>query len=100
MSKKINLETILDQFDKHKCISEAQKSDILPAMMEACRQTLELASETAKIESVFDDNGELNNISDSVYKPHPYNKRLDEHIHINKKSILDTIKQIKMYEIN
>lgn len=68
---------------------------ILEAMKEACRQTLKLAAENAKMEVILDDTGELISLESLVFKPHPYNKRLDEDIHINKQSILNTIKQIE-----
>ena len=65
------------------------------AMLEFGKQLLELAAENAKIESIFDDNGEVNEISGHIFKPHPYNKRLDENIYVNKQSITNTIKQIQ-----
>ena len=86
--KSINLETILDQFDKHKTISEAQKSDILPAMMEACRQVIKLATENSRLKIEYGYSGNTGS---------EYNS---EDIVIDKQSILDTINQIEIYEVN
>ena len=87
MEKKINLKGILDKFDKYNCISEAQLSDIIPAMKEACRQVLELAAENATIEEVF-------GVSDT-YIPEKYHYCESEVIGVSVKSILNTIKQIE-----
>ena len=48
MKKTINLLEILKSCDKYNCISEAQKTDVIAAMKEACKQILELAAENAK----------------------------------------------------
>lgn len=68
---------------------------ILLAMKKACEKTLELASKCAKLESRFDDTGEISEISECIYKPHPCDKHLDENIIVNKQSILNIINQIK-----
>jgi hypothetical protein len=97
----INLEEILFSIIPKKIKNEGfgfgdvDEKYILLAMKKACKKSLELAAKNVKIESVFDDTGEISEISECIYKPHPYNKRLDENIRINKQSILDTINQIK-----
>lgn len=68
---------------------------ILLAMKEACKKSLELAAKNAKLESRFDDTGEISEISECIYKPHPYDKHLDENIFVNEQSILNVINQIK-----
>ena len=106
MSKrKINLEEIIKPYRKYLVEGiEGYKNisgngmfvgDVLAAMKEACKQALELAAENALVESIFDDNGEINEVLESMYKPHPHNKRLDENIHVNKQSILYTINQVE-----
>lgn len=87
MEKKINLKDILDKFDKYNCISEAQLSDIIPAMKEACRQVIELAAENATIEEVF-------GVSDT-YTPEKYHYCEGETIGVNVRSILNTMNQIE-----
>ena len=75
--KEINLEEILDNYIGFKIKNEEIKQLNLLAMKEACRQTLELAAENSEFYS-FDTPKELQNIKE-----------------INRRSILDTINQIK-----
>lgn len=91
MKKEINLEEILrnkigylgNENNLTKLISErAVGSEVLSAMKEACKQTLELASERAKIIS--------GSHPDSKYDTRPVFT-----YEVDKQSILDTIKQIE-----
>lgn len=61
---------------------------VLSAMREACKQTLELAAENAKIsiQYIGEDGLEITNTLNSVF---------DKNYLIDKQSILDTINQIK-----
>ena len=92
MSKTINLEEILrnkigymgNEPKLTKLVSErATGFDILSAMKEACKQTLELAAENAEI-------GEVHEVSESIHGGAGYT-----YCEINKQSILNTINQIE-----
>ena len=88
--QEINLEEILSFGETYeKDCNTVSVNDALIAMKEACNQTLELAAENAEIEGF-------------EYKEdwmiEPFNMRQDELgniVAISKKSILDTIKQVK-----
>lgn len=82
--KTINLEEILFKHDKYNDISVELESSILSAMKEACEQALELASENAGVEV----ESKMVNIPNGA----KYNT---QRMIVNKKSILDTINQIK-----
>lgn len=93
--KTINLEEILSKHDKYNDISVELESSILSAMKEACKQTLELASENAETTYMcscgsIDFNPTSDGWSCKVCGKDP----LPE-IEVNKQSILDTINQIK-----
>ena len=89
--KKINLEEILTLYVDDivedvtevgliKVVKEgAQVPDILLAMKEACRQTLELAAENAKVEDEYDNEGNYLCSGNTV----------------KRESILDTINQVE-----
>ena len=87
MSKEINLYLILEGelSGRHNAIVDDTpllKEYILDAMMEACKQTLELAVENAE--------GDIQRGYESS----------DDKIVINKQSILNTINQIKLWKRN
>ena len=98
-SDKINLEEILKKeliptvFDGS---SELTFNATINAMKEACRQTLELAAENAKVESknYFEASKEelINGID--VYFNEIDDRPTNIHI-VDKQSILDTIKQVE-----
>lgn len=91
MKKKIKLKDILEGFDKYNCISEAQLSDIIPAMKEACRQVIELAAENATIDWI-ENNKKLTSDSDYSFRD---NDGIWCKINISEESILNTINQIE-----
>ena len=88
MSKEVVLESILDQFIGIKTTTDRKKELILSAMRESCKQTLELAAENAKL-NVGTESGIVT--IESGYMD--YNS--ESHVYINKRSITDTINQIK-----
>ena len=79
---KINLEEILKRFSHvdHGAVEDFWFTEnVIKAMKEACRQTLELAAENAKI------------CTDTMCSPY----REDWVKYVDKQSILDTIKQVE-----
>ena len=82
--QKINLEEILSYGETYeKNCSTISVNDALIAMKEACRQTLKLAAENAKIKiDMVPYGGNTNNPLVPSYS-------------VNEQSILDTIKQIE-----
>ena len=93
-SDKINLEEILKRFSHvdHGAIEDFWFTEnVIKAMKEACRQTLELAAENADMNEDFG-GGEIYNITE--YKVYNDNDR-SRLISVNKQSILDTIKQVE-----
>ena len=88
MKKVVNLTEILEKCDKYSSISEAQKTDVIAAMKEACKQTLELAAERAAI--LIEDSS-----PDFYYTTDKYNNE-DEIVTVSKKSILDTFNWIEI----
>lgn len=80
--RKINLEEILKRFSHvdHGAVEDFWFTEnVIKAMKEACRQTLELAAENAKI------------CTDTMCSPY----REDWVKYVDKQSILDTIKQVE-----
>lgn len=89
---KINLEEIYNRFDYISRVETDSsnidfKGNMIKAMKEACRQTLELAAENAKIIVVEGGFMEINRGMETESYPTKYV--------INKQSILDTINQIE-----
>ena len=81
-SDKINLEEILKRFSHvdHGAVEDFWFTEnVIKAMKEACRQTLELAAENAEI------------CTDTMCSPY----REDWVKYVDKQSILDTIKQVE-----
>ena len=87
MKKTINLLEILKSCDKYNCISEAQKTDVIAAMKEACLQILNLAADKAAML-----------VDDSSGEPYLTNEYRDEYekVTIDKNSILDTFNYIEV----
>lgn len=87
MKKTINLSEILKSCDKYNCISEAQKTDVIAAMKEACLQILNLAADKAAML-----------VDDSSGEPYLTNEYRDEYekVTIDKNSILDTFNYIEV----
>lgn len=88
MIKEVKLESILDQFIGIKTTTDRKKELVLGAMREACKQTLELAAENAKItiQYIGDDGIDVTNVLKGIF---------DKNYLIDRQSILDTINQIK-----
>ena len=77
--RKVNLEEILNNTIDLSSYTLQFRNSIKKAMKEACRQTLELAAENAKI------------CTDTMCSPY----REDWVKYVDKQSILDTIKQVE-----
>ena len=87
MKKTVNLSKILENCDKYHCISEAQKTDVIAAMKEACLQILNLAADEATM-LVDDSSGE-------AYLTDKYSDGYEK-VTIDKNSILDTFNCIEI----
>ena len=93
-SDKINLEEILKRFSHvdHGAVEDFWFTEnVIKAMKEACRQTLELAAENAKINWV-ENNVEMESDTDFSFRDNDGNWCK---ININEQSILNTIKQVE-----